>query len=163
MARQNYTDCSQKGVYLFEVPLTGEMHLRAEAGEGAQAVSDEILIRHVEQADASYQFGKIGEVVNWFDKITVNPDYYSVHDTLGTLMQNPATGAVVGQIMQKARGSRGDVAKSTEGNKALQQMLAGMKFESLLLKAGGNVISKEMIRNINETLQKVPKNKDGAK
>ena len=38
-----------------------------------------------------------------------------------------------------------------------------MKFESLLLKAGGNVISKEMIRNINETLQKVPKNKDGAK
>ncbi len=100
LARQNYTDCSQKGVYLFEVPLTGEMHLRAEAGEGAQAVSDE---------------------------------------------------------------SRGDVAKSTEGNKALQQMLAGMKFESLLLKAGGNVISKEMIRNINETLQKVPKNKDGAK
>ncbi len=163
LARQNNTDCSQKGVYLFEVPLTGEMHLRAEAGEGAQAVSDEILIRHVEQADASYQFGKIGEVVNWFDKITVNPDYYSVHDTLGTLMQNPATGAVVGQIMQKARGSRGDVAKSTEGNKALQQMLAGMKFESLLLKAGGNVISKEMIRNINETLQKVPKNKDGAK
>ena len=163
LARQNYTDCSQKGVYLFEVPLTGEMHLRAEAGEGAQAVSDEILIRHADQADASYQFGKIGEVVNWFDKITVNPDYYSVHDTLGTLMQNPATGAVVGQIMQKARGSRGDVAKSTEGNKALQQMLAGMKFESLLLKAGGNVISKEMIRNINETLQKVPKNKDGAK
>ena len=163
LARQNNTDCSQKGVYLFEVPLTGEMHLRAEAGEGAQAVSDEILIRHVEQADASYQFGKIGEVVNWFDKITGNPDYYSVHDTLGTLMQNPATGAVVGQIMQKARGSRGDVAKSTEGNKALQQMLAGMKFESLLLKAGGNVISKEMIRNINETLQKVPKNKDGAK
>ena len=101
LARQNYTDCSQKGVYLFEVPLTGEMHLRAEAGEGAQAVSDEILIRHVEQADASYQFGKIGEVVNWFDKITVNPDYYSVHDTLGTLMQNPATGAVVGQIMQR--------------------------------------------------------------
>ena len=157
LARQNYTDCSQKGVYLFEVPLTGEMHLRAEAGEGAQAVSDEILIRHVEQADASYQFGKIGEVVNWFDKITVNPDYYSVHDTLGTLMQNPATGAVVGQIMQKARGSRGDVAKSTEGNKALQQMLAGMKLESLLLKAGSNVISKEMIQNINETLQKVPK------
>ena len=157
LARQNYTDRSQKGVYLFEVPLTGEMHLRAEAGEGAQAVSDEILIRHVEQADASYQFGKIGEVVNWFDKITVNPDYYSVHDTLGTLMQNPATGAVVGQIMQKARGSRGDVAKSTEGNKALEQMLAGMKLESLLLKAGSNVISKEMIRNINETLQKVPK------
>ncbi|MDD6363255.1 MAG: glycoside hydrolase family 2 TIM barrel-domain containing protein [Lachnospiraceae bacterium] len=157
LARQNNTDCSQKGVYLFEVPLTGEMHLRAEAGEGAQAVSDEILIRHVEQADASYQFGKIGEVVNWFDKITVNPDYYSVHDTLGTLMQNPATGAVVGQIMRKARGSRGDVAKSTEGNKALEQMLAGMKLESLLLKAGSNVISKEMIRNINETLQKVPK------
>ena len=145
----------------FEVPLTGEMHLRAEAGEGAQAVSDEILIRHVEQADASYQFGKIGEVVNWFDKITVNPDYYSVHDTLGTLMQNPATGAVVGQIMQKARGSRGDVAKSTEGNKALQQMLAGMKLESLLLKAGSNVISKEMIQNINETLQKVPKKGGG--
>ena len=157
LARQNNTDCSQKGVYLFEVPLTGEMHLRAEAGEGAQAVSDEILIRHVEQADASYQFGKIGEVVNWFDKITVNPDYYSVHDTLETLMQNPATGVVVGQIMQKARGSRGDVAKSTEGNKALEQMLAGMKLESLLLKAGSNVISKEMIQNINETLQKVPK------
>ena len=161
LARQNNTDCSQKGVYLFEVPLTGEMHLRAEAGEGAQAVSDEILIRHADQADASYQFGKIGEVVNWFDKITVNPDYYSVHDTLGTLMQNPATGAVVGQIMQKARGSRGDVAKSTEGNKALQQMLAGMKLESLLLKAGSNVISKEMIQNINETLQKVPKKGGG--
>ena len=60
-------------------------------------------------------------------------------------------------MMQRAVASRGDVAKSTAGNRALQQMMAGMTLESLLKKAGSNVISPEMMQTINEALQKVKK------
>lgn len=40
---------------------------------------------------------------------------------------------------------------------ALQQMMAGMTLESLLKKAGSNVVSPEMMQTINEALQKVRK------
>ena len=95
--------------------------------------------------------------MNWFDKITIDPACYSIRDTLGELEQNPGTKTIVDRMMQRAVASRGDVAKSTAGNRALQQMMAGMTLESLLKKAGSNVISPEMMQTINEALQKVKK------
>ena len=155
VARKERQDAAQTGVYLFDVPLHGEMHLSAVAYSGGETVRDEMTLRQVTEPDPSYQFGDAGAVVNWFDKITIDPAFYSIRDTLGELEQNPETKGIVDRMMEKAVASRGDVAKSTAGNRALQQMMAGMTLESLLKKAGSNVISPEMMQTINEALQKV--------
>ena len=157
VARKERQDAAQPGVFLFDVPLHGEMHLSAVADSGGETVRDKMILRQTAEQDPSYQFGDAGAVVNWFDKITVDPAFYSIRDTLGELEQNPGTKTIVDRMMQRAVASRGDVAKSTAGNRALQQMMAGMTLESLLKKAGSNVISPEMMQTINEALQKVKK------
>ena len=157
VARKERQDAAQPGVFLFDVPLHGEMYLSVVADSGGQTVRDEMTLRQVPEPDPSYQFGGAGAVVNWFDKITIDPACYSIRDTLGELEQNPGTKTIVDRMMQRAVASRGDVAKSTAGNRALQQMMAGMTLESLLKKAGSNVVSPEMIQTINEALQKVKK------
>ena len=157
VARKERQDAAQPGVFLFDVPLHAEMYLSVVADSGGQTVRDEMTLRQVPEPDLSYQFGGAGAVVNWFDKITIDPAYYSIRDTLGELEQNPGTKTIVDRMMQRAVASRGDVAKSTAGNRALQQMMAGMTLESLLKKAGSNVISPEMMQTINEALQKVKK------
>lgn len=157
VARKERQDAAQPGAFLFDVPLHAEMYLSVVADSGGQTVRDEMTLRQVPEPDLSYQFGGAGAVVNWFDKITIDPAYYSIRDTLGELEQNPETKTIVDRMMQRAVASRGDVAKSTAGNRALQQMMAGMTLESLLKKAGSNVISPEMMQTINEALQKVKK------
>ena len=157
VARKERQDAAQPGVFLFDVPLHGEMYLSVVADSGGQTVRDEMTLRQVPEPDPSYQFGGAGAIVNWFDKITIDPAYYSIRDTLGELQKNPGTKTIVDRMMQRAVASRGDVAKSTAGNRALQQMMAGMTLESLLKKAGSNVISPEMMQTINEALQKVKK------
>ena len=96
-------------------------------------------------------------MVNWFDKEELKPGYYSIKDKFGELMRNPATAAIVGRIMAKASASRGEVAEGTKDNKALQQMMAGLSFESLLKKAGANVVPPEAVKSINDALQQIPK------
>ena len=128
---------------------------KIEAVSGS--LTDEITIRKVEKANPDYSFGDAGEVVNWFDKDEIDPAYFSIKDKFGDLMRHSGTAAIVGKIMAKAQASRGDVAKSTSENKVLQQMLAQMSFESLLKQAGANVVPPEMVKAINDMLQKVKK------
>ncbi len=147
--------CRKEGnrVFTFEILLTGEHHIEAVSGD----LRDEAVICKVEKDNPEYHFGDAGAVTNWFDKEDINPEYYSIKDTMGALLQNTHTAQVVQSIMAKASASRGDVAKSTGENKALQAMLAKMPFESLLKKAGANVIPAEAVKQINEMLQKVKK------
>jgi beta-galactosidase len=140
-------------VFCFEIPLSGEHRIEAVSG----SLKDTITIRKAEKANPEYTFGEAGEVVNWFDKEEIDPAYFSIKDKFGDLMKHPGTAAIVGKIMAKAQASRGDVAKSTSDNKVLQQMLAMMSFESLLRQAGANVVPPEMVRAINDMLQKVRK------
>ena len=140
-------------VFTFEVPITGEHRIEAVSG----ACRDAMTVRRVEKPNESYFFGGAGNVVNWFDKIEIRPGFFSIKDKFGELMANPATAAIVGRIMAKASASRGEVAESTRDNKALQQMMAGLSFESLLKKAGANVVPPEAVKSINEALQKVKK------
>lgn len=144
---------SGKTVFPFTVPLTGEHKIEAVSGE----CHDESTVRKVDKPNESYLFGDAGNVVNWFDKEDLKPGFYSIKDKFGALMQNPATAAIVGRIMAKATASRGDVAKEASANKALQQMMAAMSFESLLKKAGANVVPPEMVKSINDALQQIPK------
>ena len=72
VARKERQDAAQPGVFLFDVPLHGEMYLSVVADSGGQTVRDEMTLRQVPEPDPSYQFGGAGAVVNWFDKIRAN-------------------------------------------------------------------------------------------
>ena len=144
---------SGRTVFTFSVPITGEHMIEAVSGE----CRDAMTVRRVETPNESYIFGGAGNVVNWFDKEDIRPGYYSIKDRFGELMANPASAAIVGRIMAKASASRGEVAQGTKDNKALQQMMAGLSLESLLKKAGANVVPPEAVRSINDALQQIKK------
>ena len=138
-------------VYTFQIPLTGAHTITAKSG----ALSDTMTVRKVEKENPEYRMVG-GEVVNWFDADKHDPTCFSIKDTMGTLMQHPQAGAIVGRLMAAARASRGDVASATAGNANLEKMLAGLSFESIL-KQAGPAIKPEQIQSLNEALQKIKK------
>lgn len=138
-------------IFEFEVKIFGEHKIEARSGE----LSDCICIRKVDKADPSYQLLD-NEIVNWFDKEDIDPNFYSIKDTFGALMSDPGTSAIVGRIMEAAKASRGEVAQASGENANLQKMLAKMPLEGLL-KQAGPAIKPEMIKSLNAALQKVRK------
>lgn len=137
--------------FVFHVQLKGEHCFTAISDD----VSDEIIIRKVEEKNLDYQFIK-EKIVNWFDKEDLNPEYYSIKDTLGEIKQHPGGEAIINRMIMQASASRGDVAGSTHGNKNLEKMLNQMTVEALL-KQAGDAISAEQIKALNDALQKISK------
>lgn len=141
-----------KHVFRFQVPISGEHTIEAQAG----VASSVVWIRKVEAANPEYRFGKEADIVNWFDKEALKPDHFSIMDTLGELNQHPRAGAIVQQLMVKASQSRGDVAESVKDNENLQRMLARMTLHSLL-KQAGDAVPQAQIAHLNATLQQIKK------
>ncbi|MBR5110885.1 MAG: beta galactosidase jelly roll domain-containing protein [Clostridia bacterium] len=139
-----------KTVFRFRIPLLGEHLIRAESGEA----SDTMCVRRVSEPDESYIYNKTSTVVNWFDQDELNPDCFSVQDTLAELRANPQAGAVVNAMMEKASASRGDVADAVKDNPALQRMMGRMTLISLL-KQGG--VDEESVKQLNRVLQGIRK------
>ena len=73
------------------------------------------------------------------------------------MQANPQAAELVNDIMDKATASRGDVARSASQNASLQKMKAAMSLESLLKRAGENVIPAEAVKQLNTALQKIRK------
>lgn len=138
-------------VFKFSVPITEAHTVIAVAGTNM----DMIKICKVQTANPEYLFQK-ESIVNWFDKEEINVSYFSIQDTMGSVMANPIGASILGRIIAQASASRGDVAKSTESNKNLEKMMADMKIEQLL-KQAGNAITQEQIKQLNESLQKIKK------
>lgn len=140
-------------VFTFRIPISGEHTVVAKSG----IYSDTMQIRRVDKPNESYRFGTSGGVANWFDEEGFDSSCFSIRDTMGALMQNPATAKIVGAMMAKATASRGDVAKSAGGNANLQRMMASMSLQSLIKQAGENVVPPEAVRQLNDALQKIKK------
>jgi beta-galactosidase len=139
-------------VFPFKISITGEHTITAQAG----AYRDTITIRKVDSPDPSYRFAQAGGISNWFDEESFRTDCFSIRDSFGVLMAHPEAGKIVGAVMQKMIASRGDVAKSANSNANLQKMMASMSFESLLKRAG-DAVPEELVRKLNEQLQKIKK------
>lgn len=139
-------------VFTFRVPITGEHMIRAVSG----GCEDSITIKKVDRADPAYQFAQKGGIVNWFDKDDFKEGYFSIKDTMGTLLAHPEAGKIVGALIAQASASRGDVAKSTSGNSNLQKMMAGMSLQSLL-KQAGDAVKPEQVKALNSALQRIAK------
>ena len=115
---------------------------------------DMTIVRAAEENPAYYIRKKV--VVNWFDREDFDPTCYSIKDTMGALSQNPQTAVILGRMMERMTASRGDVAKSANKNANLQKMMAGISLESLIKQTGDSVPA-EMVRNLNNALQKIKK------
>ena len=142
-------------VFTFQVPISTTHKIEA-FGEADTNAYDCMTIQKVEVADPSYRFAGRGNVVNWFDKDDIKTDCFSIYDTLGELKADARTAPIIGRLMAQASASRGDVAKSTAGNQNLERMMAGMRLETLLKKAG-DAIKPEQAKALNDTLQKIKK------
>lgn len=143
---------SGRTVFTFEIPLMGEHLIRAEAGN----VSDSMCIRRVSEPDDSYIFNKAAATVtNWFDADEIDPECFSINDTLGELRAHPQAGQVVNAMMSKGASERGDVADAVKDNPALQKMMGKMKMISLLKQGGAD---EESIKQLNRVLQGIRKN-----
>ncbi len=147
------------GAYVFrsKVALNGDMKITAKAvaSDGTE-VEDEINIRKVSEENPSYRMAAQQEVVNWFDQEEIDPDCFSIDDTIGDICQDPTGNAIIMNMIKKASESRGDVAKSTQGNDGMMKMLSRMKV-SAILKQAGEALSKEEIQALNRALQGIRK------
>ena len=140
-----------KTVFTFRIPLLGEHLIKAEAGEAAYTM----CLRRVDTPDESYIFNKAAATVtNWFDSEEIDPEYFSIQDTLGELRAHPRAGEVINQMMAKGAAARGDVAESVKDNPALQRMMAKMTMISLLKQAG---VDEQGMKGLNRILQGIHK------
>lgn len=140
-----------KRIFSFSVPINGKHEIAAKA----DGCSDSMTICKVQEPNQEYLFQK-DAIVNWFDREEIDRAYFSIQDTMGEIMANPQSAVILERIMQQAAASRGDVAKSTQGNKNLENMMAGMKLQSLL-KQAGDAVTPEQVRGLNSALQKIRK------
>lgn len=146
-----------KRIFEFHVPVIGEHTIQAKAfGDKETVCTDVMCIRKVDVPNKAYRFAQEGGIVNWFDQEDFKEGYFSIKDTLGSLLAHPKTSPIVGRLMAQAQASRGDVAKSTSGNKNLEKMMAGMSLQSLL-KQAGDAIKPEQIKALNTALQQISK------
>ena len=125
--------------------------IRAEVGER----SDSMCIRRVSEPDESYIFNKAASsVTNWFDADEIDPNCFSINDTLGEIRANAQAGAMIDAMMAKGASERGDVANAVKDNPALQRMMGRMKLISLLKQGGAD---EESIKQLNRILQGIRK------
>ena len=144
---------TQKGktIFRFRIPLLGDQMIRAE-GDGC---SDVTVIRRVDVPDESYIFNKAAaSVTNWFDAGEIDPNCFSINDTLGEIRQHPEAGAIVNAMIAKGASERGDVADAVKDNPALQRMMGRMTMVSLLKQSGAD---EKSIRQLNRILQGIKK------
>ena len=140
-----------KTVFRFRIPLSGEHLIRVE-GDGC---NDRMVIRRVDAPDESYIFNKaLSAVANWFDADEIDPDCFSVNDTLGEIRQHPQAGPIVEAMMARGASERGDVAEAVKDNPALQRMMGRMTMLSLLKQAGAD---EQTIKQLNRVLQGIKK------
>lgn len=137
---------SGKTVFRFQVPISGGHTVTARA-DGCE---DSMTIRKVSEENPDYIFIKRAPVTNWFDADALDPECFSIYDTLGEIRQNPQAGAIIDQMMAKGASERGDVADAVKDNPGLQRMMARMTLISLLKQGGAD---EESIRQINRVLQ----------
>ena len=138
-------------VFTFRIPLLGEHLIKAESG----SVSDTMCLRRVSAPDESYIFNKAAaSVTNWFDSEEIDPDCFSIQDTLGELRAHPRASEIINQMMARGASERGDVADAVKDNPALQRMMGRMTMISLLKQSGAD---EQSMKQLNRILQGIRK------
>ncbi len=139
-------------VFCFSVPLSNRHVLRAVSGD----CEDEIVLHYTQTPKAEYQNRERGDVANWFGEEGFKEDYYSIYDSVGDLMNNPATLPIVRPIFVP-QDKQGMKQQEEDGlNDAMMEMISGIALKNIL-KHAGDQIDQETIKLLNAALQKIKK------
>ena len=144
---------SKQGNNIFEfiVPISGRHHIEAISGD----YKDSMDIVHVAEKDESYILKDTG-AMNWFDADEQDDSCYSISDTIEDLMKNPESKKIVVALMDKVSQQNGELAKEATSNMNLAATIGGMQL-STILAFGGEGVTAEDIKKLNEALQKIKK------
>lgn len=135
----------------------GENKIKAEAfDEAGNTYVDEMILKHVKEADESYVLKKPEEqthVTNWFQKfdlsnvqeVAIKEGYYSTFDTIEELYKDEEAKAVFKKYF-------GDLAESQQ----FKVMMGLMTIDSMSKRSRFN-IPKELLTVINTELNVIPK------
>ncbi len=134
-------------VFKFQVSISGEHKIQAKSGN----LSDEIKIRKVSEKNPSYVLKK-ETVMDWFERLGINPNYYSVNDTINNILENSKAAAVLDQML--GEGAPEGNALPISENAGLRKMIGRMTVADVLRRGGSAAGSLE---KINEALQKIVK------
>lgn len=132
-------------VFTFRVPMQAEMELTAKAG----TCTDTIRIRKVDAPNKAYAMSGSKKVVNWFDQEAFKDTFCSIKDTLGSLLENPATAEETLAFCER-------MVPGFREDKPLIRMLSGLPLEGLVNRNLATV-DKDDVRSFNRFLQRTPK------
>ena len=137
--------------FYFDVPLSGEVRLKATAGE----CSDESIVRRVETFNEAYRLKEKGAVLNWFD-ITEKEGRFSLNDKLGDILKTEEGKKLFAGMMQSMQGEK---AMGFEMTDSMMQMMNGFTVLRLTSLMGTmNVkFTKEQLLEMNEKLNGIRK------
>ncbi|MFP7332392.1 glycoside hydrolase family 2 TIM barrel-domain containing protein [Shouchella clausii] len=142
-------------VFKFHVPISKEHTIEAKSGE----LSDTIRIHKVDTLNKAYI--KEGyEIVNWFDRPdeVAKEGYYSILDSIADLKAEPRAAQLLAKVMERAKRSYGDVAKNVTLPESIQRQIDAMPLEKML-KQAGKALTEEMVKQLNNDLNQIPKKK----
>lgn len=139
--------------FYFLVPNKGETKITVKAGE----YSDEGMIRKVDTMNEDYVLKEAGTILNWFD-ITVKEGYFSLNDTIGSIMSNEKGREVLGGLMSQmpAGGSHAGFEMTEE----MAQMMNGFTVIRMINLVGTMMnldLPKEKLLELNAILNQIPK------
>ena len=143
----------KKGDRIFEfiIPITGKHHIEVVSGE----YKDSMDIVHVAEKDESYILEDTG-AMNWFDEDETDPTCFSISDTIDDLRSNPQSAAILEALMAKITQASGELASEATNNAALAATIGGMQLSTILAFGGENVTAED-IKALNDALQQIKK------
>ena len=144
--------------FRFDVPVNGEVTLRAVAGD----YEDHSFIRRVEKFNEAYRLREKGAVLNWFD-ITEVEGYLSLNDSLKDILATNEGKMLLGGLMAQMTASmKKDGGKNAGGfelNEDMLKMISSFTVLRIISMVGmmGVKFSKEQLLAINAQLNKIKK------
>ena len=142
-------------VFVFEnVPLSAETKITAVSGD----VCDTATFRKVDGPYKPYFYedpvaaAGAATVKNWFEntdpalleETTLDPDFYSTQDTLGELLNNEQSAAVIGELLGQFAGQQKGIAGEMGGRMGMLKSMFGSSTIKQLLTMLGSVTGAEM-------------------
>ena len=140
-------------IFVFDVQISGEHKIEAKAG----TCHDSICIR--KSATQNEDYNHMGrEVKNWFSssQIVMNEGFYSIKDTMADIKKSPEGAAIIKELMDRAIGARGDVAKNVQIPEEMQRILDQTPLEKMLVRVG-EILTEDDVIKISSALSKLPK------
>jgi len=142
---------SEERFFYFDVPVSGEVKLKAAAG----GCADESVIRRAEKFNEAYRLREKGAVLNWFD-ITEREGYFSLNDKIGDIMKTEEGGMLLAGMMKAVQSGKSAGFEMTEDMMKMMNGFTVLRLTSLM-GAMDVKFTKEQLLKMNEKLNQIRK------